>query len=156
MFIYTVFSDIETLTCECKFSNCTHTKEPSCAVQKAISEGTLDISGWQSYLKLRNENEYAANGSQYLAAKRAKFKATPHKDRLMALRTPCLHLFRHLAQISLDWRGLPLRGEVSRSDRGADRQTSQTALNLHNPGGGFRLTKNLTSQSARNLCVVLP
>ena len=103
MFIYTVFSDIETLTCECKFSNCTHTKEPSCAVQKAISEGTLDISRWQSYLKLRNENEYAANGSQYLAAKRAKFKATPHKDRLMALRTPCLHLFRHLAQISLDW-----------------------------------------------------
>ena len=26
------------------------------------------------HLKLRNENKYAANGSQYLAAKRAKFK----------------------------------------------------------------------------------
>ena len=72
--IDTVFSDIETLTCECRFSNCTHTKEPGCAVQKALSEGTLDISRWQSYLKLRNENEYAANDSQYLAAKRAKFK----------------------------------------------------------------------------------
>lgn len=72
--IDTVFSDIEALTCECRFSNCTHTKEPGCAVQKALSEGTLDISRWQSYLKLRNENEYAANGSQYLAAKRAKFK----------------------------------------------------------------------------------
>ena len=77
-------------------------------------------------------------------------KATPHKDRLTALRTPCLHLFRHLAQISIDRRGLPLRGEVSRSDRGADRQTSLPALNLHN------LTENLTSQSSRNLCAVLP
>ena len=78
------------------------------------------------------------------------FKATPHKDHLTVLRMPCLHLFRHLAQISLDWRDLPLRGEVSRSDRGADRQTSMPAKFLYN------LTKNLTAQSARNLCVVLP
>ena len=78
------------------------------------------------------------------------FKATPHKDRLTALRTPCLHLFRHLAQKFLDIRGLPLWGEVSRSDRGADRQTSMPAKFLYN------LTKNLTAQSARNLCAVLP
>ena len=32
------------------------------------------------------------------------FEATPHKDRLTALRTPCLHLFRHLAQKFLDIR----------------------------------------------------
>ncbi len=31
-------------------------------------------------------------------------KATPHKDRLTALRTPCLHLFRHIAQKFLDIR----------------------------------------------------
>ena len=31
-------------------------------------------------------------------------RATPHKDRLTALRTPRLHLFRHVAQISLDRR----------------------------------------------------
>ena len=52
---------------------------------------------------------------------------------------------RHIAQNFLEIRGLPLRGEVSRSDRGADRQTSLPALYLHNPGGGFRLTKNLTA-----------
>ena len=31
-------------------------------------------------------------------------KATPHKYRLTALRTPCLHLFRHIAQKFLDIR----------------------------------------------------
>lgn len=72
--IDTVFSDIEALTCQCKFSNCTHTNEPGCAVQKALSEGTLDMARWQSYLKLKKENEYTADGSQYLEAKRAKFK----------------------------------------------------------------------------------
>ena len=32
------------------------------------------------------------------------FEATPHKDRLTALRVPCLHLFRHIAQKFLDIR----------------------------------------------------
>ena len=72
--IDTVFSYIEELTCQCKFSNCTHTNEPGCAVQKALSEGTLDMTRWQSYLKLKKENEYIANGSQYLEAKHSKFK----------------------------------------------------------------------------------
>ena len=72
--IDTVFSDIEELISQCKFSNCTHTNEPGCAVQKVLSEGTLDMTRWQSYLKLKKENEYVANGSQYLEAKRAKFK----------------------------------------------------------------------------------
>ena len=57
---------------------------------------------------------------------------------------------RHIAQNFLEIRGLPLRGEVSRSDRGADRQTSMPAKFLYN------LTKNLTAQSARNLYAVLP
>lgn len=72
--IDTVFSDIEELISQCKFSNCTHTNEPGCAVQKVLSEGTLDMTRWQSYLKLKKENEYVANGSQYLEAKRSKFK----------------------------------------------------------------------------------
>ena len=47
------------------------------------------------------------------------FKATPHKDRLTALRTPCLHLFRHLAQISLDWRQ-PNYTRFAQSDEKSD------------------------------------
>ena len=39
---------------------------------------------------------------------------------------------RHIAQNFLEIRDLPLRGEVSRSDRGADRQTSITAKILCN------------------------
>lgn len=72
--IDTVFSDIEALICECRFSDCTHIKEPGCAIQRALSEGTLDMSRWSAYLKLKNENAYSADGSQYLEAKRAKFK----------------------------------------------------------------------------------
>ncbi|MGN1088979.1 MAG: ribosome small subunit-dependent GTPase A [Huintestinicola sp.] len=72
--IDTVFGDIEELFSQCRFSDCTHTKEPGCAVLEALSDGTLDMQRWESYLKLKNENEYAADGSRYLEAKRAKFK----------------------------------------------------------------------------------
>lgn len=72
--IDTAFSDIEALMCKCRFSDCTHTKEPGCAVLKAIEEGNLDASRWESYNKLKTENTYAANGSKYLEAKREKFK----------------------------------------------------------------------------------
>jgi len=68
------FSDIEELSRSCKFSDCSHRTEPGCAVQEALEDGTLDRMRWESYLKLKIENEFAANGSQYLESKRAKFK----------------------------------------------------------------------------------
>lgn len=57
--IDTAFADIEALADECRFSDCTHSGEPGCAVCKAIEEGTLSQSRWQSYLKLTAENAYA-------------------------------------------------------------------------------------------------
>ena len=42
--------------------------------QKSSGLGKLDRVRWKSYLKLKNENEFAANGSQYLESKRAKLK----------------------------------------------------------------------------------
>lgn len=69
------FSDIEVLAASCRFSDCSHGSEPGCAIQRAIADGTLDRSRWESYLKLKIENEVAADGSRYLEAKRAKFKA---------------------------------------------------------------------------------
>ena len=39
-------------------------------------------------------------GNNYVVS----LKATPHKERLTALYASCLHIFRHLAQISLDGR----------------------------------------------------
>ena len=72
--IDTAFSDIEELACGCKYTNCTHTLEPGCAVLSAIAAGTLDSARWESYRKLKIENSYAADSSRYLEAKRTKFK----------------------------------------------------------------------------------
>ena len=49
------FADIETLARACRFTDCTHRKEPGCAVQAAVQAGVLEpdrLSGWE---KLRRE-----------------------------------------------------------------------------------------------------
>ncbi len=45
------FSDIEELTKHCKFSDCSHTNEPDCAVQKAIKNGILDENRLEKLLE---------------------------------------------------------------------------------------------------------
>ena len=72
--IDTAFADIEALARACRYSDCTHNGEPGCAIRKALEEGTLDRARWNSYLKLKTENEYAADSTGYLEAKRAKVK----------------------------------------------------------------------------------
>lgn len=52
------FEDIADLSRRCKFSDCTHTNEPNCAVKKAISDGTLSEDKFNSYFRDRNEAEY--------------------------------------------------------------------------------------------------
>jgi ribosome biogenesis GTPase len=49
------FSDVLGLAGECRFSDCTHTHEPGCAVQKALESGTLARDRLDSYLKLQRE-----------------------------------------------------------------------------------------------------
>ena len=68
------FEDVDALTRACRFSNCTHTSEPGCAIIQALSNGTLDAARWQSYRKLKTENALAADKSRYLEAKREKFR----------------------------------------------------------------------------------
>jgi ribosome biogenesis GTPase len=46
------FDDIEALALECKFSNCRHETEPSCAVRAAVEHGDLEAGRLASYLKL--------------------------------------------------------------------------------------------------------
>lgn len=72
--IDTAFADIEALAEECRFSDCTHSGEPGCAVCEALKTGKLPQSRWQSYLKLTAENAYAEDSESYLAAKEKKFK----------------------------------------------------------------------------------
>lgn len=52
------FSDIDTFAAKCKFHDCTHTKEPNCAVQKAINDGLLSEERFASYVKLKKEAKY--------------------------------------------------------------------------------------------------
>ncbi len=52
------FSDINELSGQCRFSDCTHTKEPGCAVREAIESGLLPEERLSSYLKLKKEAGY--------------------------------------------------------------------------------------------------
>ena len=70
----TTFADIEELANRCRFSDCTHTSEPGCAVLSALEDGSLDSSRWNSYLKIKMELEYAADSESYLERKEQKFK----------------------------------------------------------------------------------
>lgn len=49
------FSDIEKLSCLCRFRDCQHSNEPGCAVRVAIDEGRLDEKRFSNYLKLKKE-----------------------------------------------------------------------------------------------------
>ena len=46
------FKDIFHFSKECRFSNCTHTHEPGCAVLKAVEEHYIAASRYQSYLSM--------------------------------------------------------------------------------------------------------
>lgn len=52
------FADIDELASKCKFHDCTHESEPSCAVKKAIIDGLLSPERLASYYKLKKEAKY--------------------------------------------------------------------------------------------------
>lgn len=53
--VETTFDDIESLSSKCRFSDCTHLREPGCAVNQAVNAGQLDSARLQNYLKLQGE-----------------------------------------------------------------------------------------------------
>ena len=77
------FSDVEQFLGKCRFSDCTHNREPGCAVRAAIRSGELDISRWESYQKLQEE---AVDKDEILRRKRewskgvAKFSKQRKKE----------------------------------------------------------------------------
>ena len=66
------FADIYALASQCKYSNCSHSNEPGCAVLRAIEEGNLHRVHYQNFTKLRSESEF--HDLSYLE-KRKKDKA---------------------------------------------------------------------------------
>lgn len=72
------FEDINELAKNCKFSDCTHTFEPKCAVQKAIEDGVMPKERYNSYLKLKKEAEF-------MKRKLDKKAQSDHKNKIKAI-----------------------------------------------------------------------
>jgi ribosome biogenesis GTPase len=59
--ITSYFKEIFEYSKQCRFSNCTHTHEPGCAVLKAVEDHYIAQSRYQSYLSMlddKDENKY--------------------------------------------------------------------------------------------------
>jgi ribosome biogenesis GTPase len=52
------FSEIEAFAARCRFTNCTHGREPGCAVQAAIQTGGLDLGRLENWRKVQRELEF--------------------------------------------------------------------------------------------------
>ena len=50
------FADVERYLGTCRFSDCRHETEPGCAIKAAIGRGELELSRWESYRKLKEED----------------------------------------------------------------------------------------------------
>ena len=51
------FKEIFRFSQDCRFSNCTHTHEPGCAVLKALENHLISQSRYQSYLSMLNDKD---------------------------------------------------------------------------------------------------
>lgn len=60
------FADIEGLASQCRFSNCTHTTEPGCAIIRAIENGSLNVDRFENYQKLQAEAVYSELNSRQI------------------------------------------------------------------------------------------
>ncbi|MDR0272093.1 MAG: ribosome small subunit-dependent GTPase A [Clostridiales bacterium] len=56
--IRAVFSDVEELFSQCKFSDCRHQSEPGCAIRAALKDGSLSKEQWQRYLNQKRETKF--------------------------------------------------------------------------------------------------
>lgn len=64
------FEDLEELAEQCRYRDCTHTKEPGCAVRRAIEDGELPEDRLESYQKLQKEIGYDGLNSRQLEQKK--------------------------------------------------------------------------------------
>jgi ribosome biogenesis GTPase len=60
------FEDIEEIAAQCRFGNCSHRKEPGCAIRTAIEKGILSEKRFESYQKLQRELSYSGLNARQL------------------------------------------------------------------------------------------
>lgn len=58
------FEDIEALAETCRFRDCTHTREPGCAIRTALGAGEIDPGRVRSWIQLRAEADATARRAQ--------------------------------------------------------------------------------------------
>lgn len=51
------FREIFRFSKDCRFSNCTHTHEPGCAVLQAVEQHYISLSRYQSYLSMLEDKD---------------------------------------------------------------------------------------------------
>ena len=71
------FSDISSLSVDCRYDDCRHDSEPGCAVKKAIEGEMLDPARLESYRKLQKEMEYLKSRDDIVLSvqRKAKWRA---------------------------------------------------------------------------------
>jgi ribosome biogenesis GTPase len=57
--VESLFSDIESLTSQCRFRDCSHDAEPGCAVRAAVENGAIREDRYQGYLRFVMEQGVA-------------------------------------------------------------------------------------------------
>jgi ribosome biogenesis GTPase len=82
------FADVLDLAANCRFSDCTHDREPGCAVRDAVTAGTLDPRRLASYDKLLAEAEMVAarNDERLARARGRRWQALEREGRARARR----------------------------------------------------------------------
>ncbi len=81
--VATVFDDITELEAECRFSDCSHSGEPGCAIADAINSGDLAEERYNSFNKMQRELEFIQSKSDVRLrhAKRDMLKARTKRGR---------------------------------------------------------------------------
>ena len=78
--VATVFEDVEALASQCRFSDCSHAKEPGCAIRAALESGVLPEARLRAYEKLQGELAHERRREDPRAAQEnKKLWASRHK-----------------------------------------------------------------------------
>jgi ribosome biogenesis GTPase len=78
------FADIEQLAASCRFSDCSHEREPGCEVRAALADGRLAPERLASRRKLEREAAHVARSNDALLriAERKRWKAIHQSARV--------------------------------------------------------------------------
>lgn len=75
------FADVATIAASCRYTDCSHTGEPGCAVAAAIDEGVLDEERVERYLRMLRESARLATRQDARVSREHERRATKDSSR---------------------------------------------------------------------------